>query len=37
MHKHYNGEQLKNVLDLIQSYDKFEKLSINDFMTIISH
>ena len=37
MHKHYNGERLNNVLDLIQSYDKFEKLSINDFMTIISH
>tara|TARA_B100001173_G_scaffold311343_1_gene328319 strand:- start:1263 stop:2669 length:1407 start_codon:yes stop_codon:yes gene_type:complete len=36
IHKHYNGEQLNNVLDLIQSYDEFEKLSINNFMTIIS-
>ena len=37
MHRHYSGEQLSNLLDLIQSYKNFEKLSIDEFMTMVSH
>ena len=34
--RHYQGEKLKNILDLIQSYDQFSKMSITDFMQLVS-
>lgn len=34
--RHYSGEQLTSLLKLIQSYDDFEKLSIDEFMTMFS-
>ena len=35
--RHYKGEKLKNILDFIQSYDKFSKINITDFMFIVSY
>lgn len=35
--RHYKGEKLKNILDFIQSYDKFSKMNITDFMFIVSY
>ncbi len=34
--RHYRGEKLKNILDFIQSYDKFSKMNITDFMFLVS-
>ena len=34
--RHYQGEKLKNILDLIQSYDQFSKMSITDFMQLVA-
>ncbi|MBK20820.1 MAG: 2-methylcitrate dehydratase [Flavobacteriales bacterium] len=36
MKKHYSDEQLKRLLGLIQSYNDFTKLSIDEFMTMTS-
>ena len=36
MRKHYRGVKLDNILNLIQSYDEFQKLSIDEFMTLTS-
>jgi 2-methylcitrate dehydratase len=36
MRKHFSGVKLDNILNLIQSYDEFQKLSIDEFMTITS-
>ncbi len=35
--RHYSGEHLNSLFELIQSYDHFEKLSIDEFMTMVSH
>ena len=36
MKKHYTDDQLNKLLGLIQSYDDFKKLSIDEFMTMTS-
>ncbi len=36
MKKHYSGEQLNKILGLIQSYNDFKELSIDEFMTMTS-
>lgn len=34
--RHYQGEKLKNILDLIKSYDQFSKMNITDFMQLVA-
>ena len=34
--RHYQGEKLKNILDLIKSYDQFSKMNIIDFMQLVA-
>ena len=36
MKRHYRGEKLKNILELIKSYDQFACMNVTDFMKLVA-
>ena len=36
MKRHYRGEKLKNILELIKSYDQFGCMTVTDFMKLVA-